>query len=92
MQGEPSEVKLATKNQEHTSHKKTKHYKKTKNILEWQNTTKHKSRTNLWKKRNEVQDRFDRQVEKKTRGSLHAMIMKVPPKTLVFFFGNPQDT
>jgi hypothetical protein len=41
---------------------------------------------------NEVQDRFDRQVEKKRRGFLHAMIMKVPPKTLVFFFGSPQDT
>ncbi len=80
MQGVPSEVKLATEDQEHTSHTKTKHYKKTRiNILEY--TTKHKSRTNLWKKKNEVQDRFDKQVEKKRRGFLHAMIMKVPPKT-----------
>lgn len=55
------------------------------NTLELQSTTKHKSRTKLWKKKNEVQDKFDRQVEEKRKGFLHAMIMKMPPKTLVFF-------
>lgn len=44
-------MKLATKNQEHTSHKKTKHYKKTKIILKWQNTTKHKSKNKSLKKK-----------------------------------------
>jgi len=29
---------------------------------------------------------------KRREEDLHAMIMKVPTKTLVFFFGNPHDT
>jgi hypothetical protein len=56
-----------------------------------QEHTNHKTqiKNKSLKKKNEVQDRFDKQMEKKRIGFLHAMIMKVPPKTLVFFFGNP---
>jgi hypothetical protein len=82
MQGEPSEVKLATEDQEHTSHTKTKHYTKTRtNILNYkapQNTNQEQ----IFEKRN-MRSKIDLidKWRKNKRGFLHAMIMKVPPKT-----------
>lgn len=60
-------LQLKTKNIQAT--KKQSTTKKQKIFLNDKTPQNTNQRTNLWKKKNEVQDRFDRQVEKKRRGS-----------------------